>query len=203
MSSPHYPKSRQARPSAKKAAPLAAPKGSRWLRYFRRRYGELWAYVLVVGSVFGGIAWHMLDEALVNIIVRVQPGRKECLRWVEHLRAAGYRVWVEEERDPIATRRQQRVPDQLAACHTAMWVQGHRYVIEGHVPADLIARMIAEHAAIRGIAVPGTPAGAPGLEGPDAKPYDVWAFTSEGQVMRFAHRDPPAAAYATPETKKN
>lgn len=85
------------------------------------------------------------------------------------------------------------MPDRLAACHIAVWVQGHPYVIEGHVPADVIARLIKERPAIGGIAVPGAPVGAPGLEGPGAESYDVWEFTLYGRVMQIAHRDSPSA----------
>ena len=169
------------------------PKRSGWRECFRLKHSESWAYAALGALLLGGIAWHLVDEAMVNIIVRVQPGRKECLRWVEHLRAAGYRVWVRQDSDLRATRRQLHVPDRLAACHTAVWVQGQPFVIEGHVPADVIARLIKEHPAIGGIAVPGAPIGAPGLEGPGAESYDVWAFTIDGREMRIAHRDPPLA----------
>jgi hypothetical protein len=79
------------------------------------------------------------------------------------------------------------VPTQLAGCHTAE-VDG--YIVEGHVPADLIKRMIAEKPAIVGLAVPGMPVGSPGMEVPGAaaQAYNVVAWTKDGQTMVYASR---------------
>jgi len=79
---------------------------------------------------------------------------------------------------------QSRVPDDLASCHTAK-VGG--YIVEGHVPAEDIARMLREKPAIAGIAVAGMPAGAPGMEqGATKQPYTTMAFTKDGQKSVFA-----------------
>ncbi len=77
-----------------------------------------------------------------------------------------------------------RVPDSLASCHTGE-VEG--YVIEGHVPAEAILKLLAEKPKARGLAVPGMPIGSPGMEGPDPEPYDVVIFddTSSKPFMRF------------------
>ncbi len=79
----------------------------------------------------------------------------------------------------IETARTAGVPDDLGSCHTAQ-VDG--YVIEGHVPAADIARMLRERPAIVGLAVPGMPAGSPGMDGPGMRPqpYDVIAFKRDG-----------------------
>ena len=70
-------------------------------------------------------------------------------------------------------------------CHTATIGD---YVIEGHVPADLIRRLMDEKPDIAGLSVPGMPPGAPGMEGPNARPYDVLAFDRDGKTTIYANR---------------
>jgi len=73
----------------------------------------------------------------------------------------------------------------LQGCHTAV-VDG--YVVEGHVPADLIHRMLEERPAIAGLAVPGMPEGSPGMEGPHPEPYEVTAFETNGKTFVYDRR---------------
>lgn len=77
------------------------------------------------------------------------------------------------------------MPTALSSCHTAL-IEG--YVIEGHVPADLILRLLKEKPALRGLAVPGMPIGSPGMEGRNPEPYDIFAFDREGGVKAYARR---------------
>jgi hypothetical protein len=79
------------------------------------------------------------------------------------------------------------VPPALQSCHTAVVEQ---YVIEGHVPADLIDRLLRERPAVAGLAVPGMPVGSPGMEAPGRKPerYDVMAFDRQGRATVYASR---------------
>ena len=78
-----------------------------------------------------------------------------------------------------------KVPESLYSCHTAVV---ESYVIEGHVPADLIYRLLKEKPAVAGLAVPGMPDGAPGMNGPNPQPYDVFTFDRNGQVKMYARR---------------
>jgi hypothetical protein len=71
------------------------------------------------------------------------------------------------------------VPDRLRSCHTAV-VEG--YVIEGHVPADLIQKILKEKPPIVGLAVPGMPVGSPGMEGGKPEPHEVLAFDKDGKT---------------------
>jgi hypothetical protein len=77
------------------------------------------------------------------------------------------------------------VPEKLYSCHTAL-VQG--YIIEGHVPADLIRRLLKERPEVAGLAVPGMPVGSPGMEGPNPQPYDVISFDNQGRTSVYARR---------------
>lgn len=119
------------------------------------------------------------------VTVYRQAGCDCCLRWVEHLRRAGLRVTVQDGPDTEAIRATYKVPTALQSCHTAI-VDG--YVVEGHVPVDLITRLLQERPAVRGIAVPGMPIGSPGMEGNRVEHYDVMTFDTEGRTTVFAER---------------
>ena len=77
------------------------------------------------------------------------------------------------------------MPEKLYSCHTAV-VQS--YVIEGHVPADLIHLLLNERPALAGLAVPGMPVGSPGMEGPNPQPYEVISFDKQGRTSVYARR---------------
>lgn len=79
------------------------------------------------------------------------------------------------------------VPSSMRACHTGLVGD---YVIEGHVPGEVISRLLREKPDIVGLAVPGMPVGSPGMEGPDPKPYKVYTFDQEGNVEVYAEIDP-------------
>lgn len=104
-----------------------------------------------------------------------------------HLRANGFEVREESVGDVAPIKRRLQVPGSLESCHTA--VVGD-YVVEGHVPADLIQRLLRERPAVIGLAVPGMPVGAPGMEAPGRAPerYDVLTFDRSGRTTVFAHR---------------
>jgi len=100
-----------------------------------------------------------------------------CGGWVEHLRAAGFEVTVRETSDLQPLKARLGVPDTLASCHTA---EMDGYVIEGHVPVRAIERLLGERPKARGLAVPGMPAGSPGMGGaPEI--YEVILFGAGGQ----------------------
>lgn len=82
-------------------------------------------------------------------------------------------------------KRKQGVPERLYACHTAL-VDG--YLIEGHVPADLIRKLLREKPPVLGLAVPGMPIGSPGMEGARPEPYEVLTFDRRGKTAVYAKR---------------
>src|SRR3984893_13113708 len=101
-----------------------------------------------------------------------------CGNWVEHLRANGVEVAVEDVPDTGAYRRKYGVPEKLLSCHTGV-VDG--YALEGHVPAAEIHRLLEERPKAKGLAVPGMPMGSPGMEGSVSQAYSVILFDSEGR----------------------
>ncbi len=111
-----------------------------------------------------------------------------CEQWVTHMAAAGFRPAVHDVSDLAAVKARLGVPAALHSCHTAV-VGG--VVVEGHVPAADVRRFLRERprvgrAAARGLAVPGMPAGSPGMEGPPPERYAVLAFAAGGATTRFA-----------------
>lgn len=108
-----------------------------------------------------------------------------CAKWVEHLTASGYKVVVHDMENVDPVKREHGVPGHLQSCHTAL-VGG--YVVEGHVPADVIRKLVSERPKVAGIAVPGMPMGSPGMEGPYTERYDVIAFEENGKTRVYARR---------------
>lgn len=110
-----------------------------------------------------------------------------CKAWVRHLEDAGFKVKVTEVDDVAPIKQKFKVPPELSSCHTAL-VDG--YVVEGHVPADDIVRLLRQKPKIKGIYVPGMPAGSPGMEAPRGERYDVLALDDSGKVSVFATHQP-------------
>lgn len=108
-----------------------------------------------------------------------------CTKWVTYLERHGFETKVVNTTDLAGVHAQKGVPHELGSCHTAV-VDG--YVVEGHVPAAEIERLLAERPPVAGLAVPGMPAGSPGMEGLLQQRYDVLAFTRDGGTSVFSRR---------------
>jgi hypothetical protein len=108
-----------------------------------------------------------------------------CAKWVEHLRQSGFAAKTTDltQTDLNAVKAKHNVPPALHSCHTAV-VGG--YVVEGHIPAATVHRLLKERPRVAGIAVPGMPTGSPGMEGPNPRPYDVLTFDKQGATKVFA-----------------
>ena len=147
------------------------------------------------GLLVGGVALALAAAgarlagaaAKAAVVVHKSPTCGCCAAWVEHLRASGYPATAQDQDDLTTIKRKLGVPRALQSCHTAV-VEG--YVIEGHVPADLIDRLLGERPSVVGIAVPGMPIGSPGMEAPGqpAERYQVLAFDQKGRTTVFASR---------------
>ncbi len=128
----------------------------------------------------------MTDAAKpVAIKVYKTPTCGCCKAWVKHLSNNGFRVETVDMPDVSMVKQKYGVKPAFEACHTAV-VNG--YVVEGHVPADLIMKMVKERPAVAGLAVPGMPAGSPGMEGASRVAYDVLTFDRAGRTRVYAHR---------------
>jgi len=107
-----------------------------------------------------------------------------CAKWVDYMTTAGFKLNVHDMDDVDPIKDQQHVPSALRSCHTSMY---GGYVFEGHVPADLIQKVLKEHPKIAGLAVPGMVAGSPGMDGAP-QPYQVIAFDKDGKTSVYAKR---------------
>lgn len=162
-----------------------------------RRLGKRWRaqrpMILVALSslLLTGLALSMAMEAMagqaaaadaVTIQVYKTPTCGCCTKWIDHLRAAGFDVEATDLPDLTTLKAMNGVPNALSSCHTAT-VDG--YVLEGHVPASDVRRLLAERPKIAGLAVPGMPMGSPGMEHPDPRrheAFDVIAFGATGEA---------------------
>ena len=105
-----------------------------------------------------------------------------CSKWVDHLKANGFTVNVQDVPSTAEYRKKYGVPDRLLSCHTA--VTGG-YTVEGHVPAADIHRMLKQRPKGKGLAVPGRPMGSPGMEGARRDAYAVLLFQPDGSTSVF------------------
>ena len=142
---------------------------------------------LFIGLVFlPTLAMLLPGKALAtDILVYKSPTCGCCSAWIDHLKENGFEVEARDHTDMNPVKAVIGVPRHLRSCHTAV-VDG--YVVEGHVPADLITRMLTEKPDIKGLAVPGMPMGSPGMEGPRKDVYDVLTFDSKGRTSVYATR---------------
>jgi hypothetical protein len=118
-----------------------------------------------------------------TITVYKDPGCGCCKKWIEHLVEHGYRVDAKDTPNMTEIKHTLGVPDALTACHTAV-VNG--YLIEGHVPASDIDRLLEQKPRVAGLAVPGMPAGSPGMEAAGTQRYQVLTFDKSGKTRVFA-----------------
>ena len=118
------------------------------------------------------------------------PGCECCRGWVRHMEQAGFEVRLEERPRTDPVRRASGAPAELVGCHMALH---DRFAFEGHVPAAAVHRFIADPGPWRGLAVPGMPAGSPGMEveGVPAQTYDVLRYDQAGHYEAYARAKGP------------
>ena len=147
--------------------------------------------MLLVLSMVGSASHRIRGQQLPGIDVYKDPTCGCCGLWVAHVRAQGFPATVTDVREIDAVKSKNHVPGALRSCHTAL-VGG--YVIEGHVPAADIRRLLRERPKIAGLAVPGMPVGSPGMEGPNGRPYDVLTFDAAGKTTVYSSQAPSSRA---------
>ncbi len=120
------------------------------------------------------------DESAVTVFKSPYCGC--CAKWVDHMRAHGFEVMVRDMEDLSSVKAMAGVPGDLESCHTAT-VKGR--IIEGHVPVEAVRRLLSEDSKLLGLAVPGMPAGSPGMEGPAQENYSVFGFYGNGDRVTY------------------
>jgi hypothetical protein len=147
----------------------------------------LWASVFsLTGLIVAVLVFSVLANQPVvaaDITVYKSPACGCCDRWVDYLQENGFSVTVQKRQNMQSIKQELGVQPQYQSCHSAVVDD---YVIEGHVPADDIRRLLEEKPAIHGLAVPGMPMGSPGMEGPHKDPYSVISIDKEGKSAVFS-----------------
>jgi len=138
-----------------------------------------------IALIIGGLLINQPSSIAEEIVVYKSPTCGCCTKWVDHLEDNGFSVKVHNRSNMGPIKAELGVPRHLQSCHTAK-VSG--YVVEGHVPADEITRLLTERPQVRGLAVPGMPMGSPGMEGLRKDAYDVLAIQDNGRTTVYARR---------------
>ncbi|WP_416666992.1 DUF411 domain-containing protein [Egbenema bharatensis] len=135
--------------------------------------------LITLGAVLMLVVSPSVAEAS-NMTVYRDPSCNCCGGWIDHLVEEGFQPTEISTADVETVKQQHHVPENFTSCHTAI-VQG--YVIEGHVPAADIKRLLAERPEVAGIAVPGMPVGTPGMEDGDRRDsFTVFSFDQAGNT---------------------
>lgn len=136
--------------------------------------------LLLIALLAAGSAW---AQSATPLEVFKSPFCGCCEKWVEHMKRNGFTVKVRDVHDVPAARKQLGMPDRIGSCHTAKL---GAYVIEGHVPAADIRRLLKEKPKAIGLAAPGMPQGSPGMESSTAAPYQTLLVLTDGSTRIFA-----------------
>ncbi len=143
------------------------------------------SFVNALGALFAlGMLPRARAQYATTVTVYMSPACGCCEEWLKHMRANGFRLDTRKVGDVVPMKQKLGVPESLWSCHTAT-VSG--YVIEGHVPASDIKRLLRERADVKGLAVPGMVVGSPGMEQGPPKPYVTLAFNERGSQVYERH----------------
>jgi hypothetical protein len=145
--------------------------------------------VIQLGAAVGAAAGAGTGQTKPAIAVYKDPNCGCCAKWVEHMTANGFAAKVTDSSEMAAIKARYRVSDALASCHTSI---AGGYVIEGHVPAADVKRLLAEKPTqVAGLSIPGMPASAPGMDQKPFVPYEVLAFDAAGKTTVYARHTKP------------
>jgi hypothetical protein len=141
--------------------------------------------VVLAGGVF--IQAQAPRSAKPQVVVYKSPTCGCCVNWIAHMKQSGFDVKSMDVEDIDKVKRTYGVPPSASSCHTALV---DSYVVEGHVPADAVSRMLREKPKIAGLAVPGMPVGSPGMEMPGGRkdPFAIVAFEKNGTTTIYERR---------------
>ncbi len=142
---------------------------------------------LVAVGVTGRRLWAQLPREMgpTQITVYKRSTCSCCTKWVDHIRASGFAPVVHDEEEMDALKDEMGVPSAVRSCHTAIV---DKYLIEGHVPASDIRRLLADRPKVLGLAVPEMPPLTPGMAPAGVKPkdFDVLSFQPDGSTRLFS-----------------
>ncbi|MDE2731643.1 MAG: DUF411 domain-containing protein [Bacteroidota bacterium] len=139
--------------------------------------------ILTPCLVAAGILAASLRPSSAEMVVYKSATCGCCVKWIEHMEAAGFKVKAYDRTDMGTIKETYGVPHQGYSCHTAI---AEGYVIEGHVPAEYVRKLLDDRPDVSGLTVPNMPIGSPGMEGPNPETYQVYSFDSRGVMNEYA-----------------
>lgn len=122
-------------------------------------------------------------QSATTIEIYKSPTCGCCGKWIEHMQKNGFKVETHEVDDIPASRKKLGMPDKLGSCHTS---KVGNYVVEGHVPAADIQKLLKEKPKALGLAIPSMPPGVPGMDIPNSPPYETLLVQTDGTTSVFA-----------------
>lgn len=174
--------------SRKTKSPGASDPGERGRGPKRELTRRAWIGMAGGGAVLALLGRELWSRptatALAAVTTYKDPNCQCCHKWVKHMQDAGFTVVERNMANVDVVKRERGVPQALVSCHTSV-VDG--YVFEGHIPADLVEQVLRERPAIAGLAVPGMPQSAPGMDIGHVR-YEVLSFTPDGMSAVWASR---------------
>lgn len=155
---------------------------------------RFFAFAFLILTAAGGAVWYIISDyysrqdkakkaANTEMVMYKNPGCQCCDRWADYMQDNGFTVSVNEAPNLPAIKAEHSIPQEMGACHTA-FVGG--YVIEGHVPADDVKKLLRERPKAAGLVVPGMPASSPGMNTAPNEPYKVYLFKNKEEVALFS-----------------
>ena len=151
--------------------------------------------ILIIGLVFLGGVFYVWSSIAKNNTANISNGLGKdnkitvfksptcgcCGDYINYLKKEGFDVKVENVNNMLSVKEKYQVPTELESCHTS--VAGN-YFIEGHVPVEVIKKLLTEKPALDGIALPGMPSGSPGMSGPKTGEFKIYGI-SKGEITEF------------------
>jgi hypothetical protein len=142
-----------------------------------RRHLRSLALIALLGSA---PVW---AQSAATVDIYKSPTCDCCGKWIAHMQKAGFKVEIHEVDNIPASRKKLGMPDKLGSCHTS---KVGNYVVEGHVPAQDIQRLLKEKPKALGLAIPSMPPGVPGMDIPNSPPYETLLVQADGSTSVFA-----------------
>lgn len=148
-------------------------------------------YASLIFAIAGGAIWYIINDYYAediqqaesaDIVMYKNAGCECCDKWASHMQGAGYSVSIVETEQLGTIKTDKNIPRNMGACHTAI---AGDYVIEGHVPAQDVMRLLREQPDAAGLVVPGMPASSPGMNTALNEPYKVYLLDKEGNTEVF------------------
>ncbi len=154
------------------------------------KFSRFLAYASLIIVVAGGAIWYIISDYYdspqkqqADIVMYKNEGCQCCDKWANYMQDSGYSVKTVAASNLYAIKADQGIPRDMGACHTA--IVGD-YVVEGHVPAQDIKRLLREEPDAAGLVVPGMPASSPGMNTALNEPYKVYLLKNDGSTEVFA-----------------